>query len=337
MTKIIIVYLIVIFILFLLPAVFVKPSSFPEIKTENNINKIRLMKSETGEIITMDFNEYIMGVLVGEMPINYELEALKAQAVVARTYTLYKITNNPEAHIGADMCDNIQHCQAYRTKEYALSCWDDEEENEKWNKVKSAVLETENEVITYENKLINAFFHAHSGGKTEDISNIWGRENIEYLKSVDGLESTQLVEEKVFSYEEINEILKKQELEYIPLLYSNKDLLKLGEEKETIIDNKIKILQKNSSGRVETLQISNLFLKGTEVRNLFGLRSTFIDLIFQDDKVVFQTKGYGHGVGLSQEGANSLALQDVSYQDIIKHYYSGVEIKKWEYKTGNIG
>ena len=249
---------------------------------------------------------------------------------------LYKMTNNPEAHIGADMCDSIQHCQAYKTKEYALSCWDDDEENEKWNKIKRAVLETENEIIIYENKLINAFFHAHSGGKTEDISNIWGRENIAYLKSVDSLENAQFVEEKIFSYEEIDELLKQHELEYIPLLQSNEELKKV-EESESVIQNKIKILQKNSSGRVDTIQISNLFFKGTEVRNLFGLRSTFIDLIFQDNKVVFRTKGYGHGVGLSQEGANSLALKGVSYQDIIKHYYSGVEIKNWEYKTGNLG
>ena len=150
--------------------------------------KIRLLLSEKNEIVEMSLDEYIMGVLIGEMPVSYELEALKAQAVVARTYTLNKIINEKSSHENADMCDDINHCQAYKTKEYALSCWDDEFELEKWNKIRKAVLDTKNEVITYNNELINAFFHANSGGKTEDSLNLWGKENIPYLKSVEGNE-----------------------------------------------------------------------------------------------------------------------------------------------------
>ena len=129
MKQIIIVYLVGIITLFFLPVLWVKPYSIPKQEVIEKTTEIRLLQSETGEIVTIDLEEYIMGVLIGEMPVTYELEALKAQAVVARTYTLNKMINSPNSHEGADMCDNIQHCQAYKTKDYALSCWDDNKEN----------------------------------------------------------------------------------------------------------------------------------------------------------------------------------------------------------------
>lgn len=243
------------------------------------------------------------------------------------------------------MCDDINHCQAYKTKEYALSCWDDKEENEKWNKIKRAVLETQNEVITYQGNLINAFFHAHSGGKTEDICNIWGHEDLPYLKSVDGMESEEKKEEKTFTWEEVNQILQEKYIEYQKLeSYSSgivtNDFIAETNQEETenqlnedktsgnqMEEEKIKVLERNSSDRIAKLQISNLVLEGTEVRILFGLRSTKMEIIQDAEKVTFQTDGYGHGVGLSQEGANSMALQGANYQEIIKHYYTGVEIE----------
>ena len=229
------------------------------------------------------------------------------------------------------MCDDINHCQAYKTKEYALSCWDDKEENEKWSKIKRAVLETQNEVITYQGNLINAFFHAHSGGKTEDICNIWGHESLPYLKSVDGLEKEEKKEEKTFTWEEIDKILQEKYIEYKKLdeffssIVANDTRVESGSQFE---NERIKILEYNSSDRVAKLQISNLVLEGTEVRNLFGLRSTKMKIYQDVEKVTFQTDGYGHGVGLSQEGANSMAFQGANYQEIIKHYYTGVEIEK---------
>jgi len=330
MKGVIIIYLIGIIVLFFLPIFLVTEYIVPQQEIEKRSTKIKLLQTKTNEIMTMDLNEYIMGVLVGEMPVTYEIEALKAQAVVARTYTLNKMMNSPNSHIDADMCDSIEHCQAYQTREYALSCWDDNVENEKWNKIKAAVLETENEIITYNGAPINAFFHAHSGGKTEDISNIWGRESIPYLKSVDSLENKQLIEKVTFSIQEIDTILQKNYSNYVTLFQEAERQESTESGDNLNVEDKIKILQKNSSGRVETIQISNLLLGGTEVRTLFGLRSTLIEIILEKNNVIFQTSGYGHGVGLSQEGANSMALQGNNYQEIIKHYYSGVEIKEIE-------
>ena len=208
MKKIIIIYLICIIVLFFLPVFFVKEQQSEKEYLEQNNRKIKVLLTDTEEIIEIDLDDYIMGVIVGEMPVSYELEALKAQAIVARTYTLNKLNTDLDSHLNADMCDDINHCQAYKTKEYALSCWDDKEEQKKWAKIKKAVLDTKDEVITYDGNLINAFFHANSGGKTEDISNIWGKENIPYLKSVETIYETEIKEKVNLSYDEINKKMK---------------------------------------------------------------------------------------------------------------------------------
>ena len=324
MKKIIIIYLICIIGLFFLPAFLITECNIEDNVVADGIDKkrIKLQISVTGEIVELPLEDYLMGVLVGEMPISYEVEALKAQAVVARTYTLNKIKNSDEAHKNADMCDDINHCQAYKTKEYALNCWDDKEENQKWDKINRAVKETKDEVITYNGSLINAFFHANSGGITEDISNIWGRENIPYLKSVNSEEIDFREERKVFSISDINKVMKNKDSEYVEITG--------GDEAYTLIDDKIKVLEYNSSGRVNRLQISNIILEGTEVRSLFDLKSTLISIKFENNDVIFETKGYGHGIGLSQDGANAMALKGAKYKEIIKKYYTDVEIKKLE-------
>jgi len=312
MKKIIILYFICIVVLFFVPVLFVK-KAFVEKNNENinvsKTNSIRLLLSETKEVKVIDLEEYLMGVLIGEMPVSYELEALKAQAVVARTYTLNKLINLSSAHENADMCDDINHCQAYKTKEYALASWDDNVENEKWNKIKKAVTETTGEIITYNGALINAFFHADSGGKTEDILNIWGHEDIPYLKSVDSIEPPFL--DKVsLTYDEINKIMIEK--------YQDFD--------ETLQD--IEIIERNSTGRVSKIKISNIVLEGTEIRSLFNLRSTDFEVKVDETNVVFETKGYGHGIGMSQNGANYMAMQGKTYEEIIKHYYTNVNLEK---------
>ena len=347
MKRIIVIYIIFIIILFFMPVLMVKEQDNKSNQLNESEIKIRLLYSEKNEIVEMSLDEYIMGVLIGEMPVSYELEALKSQAVVARTYTLNKITSSELNHENADMCDDINHCQAYKTKEYALACWDDEEENEKWNKIKKAVLDTKNEVITYNNEIINAFFHANSGGKTEDSLNIWGKENIPYLKSVEGNEDNIRIEKVTFSYDEFEKIMSEKYPNYIKMFFKNKDsnsTVKTASSEEMLLqikddtsheiktytnkeEAKIKILEKNSSGRVDKIRISNITLLGTEVRTLFNLRSTYFEVEITNENVIFNTKGYGHGVGLSQDGANSMAKNGHSYSEIIKHYYTNVEVK----------
>ena len=246
------------------------------------------------------------------MPITYELEALKAQALVARTYTLYKLKNNPGAHNGADMCDDINCCQCYKTKEYAFASWDDSGENEKWAKLEEAVDATKNQVITYNGEIISAFFHAHSGGKTENVKFVWGGNEIPYLQSVDGKEDEAYKDVKEFTKEEFAECIKSIAPDYL----TN--------------DYEIEILDYTGSGRVNQLKIGETVVKATELRKLTGIRSTNFRIQKNENgSITFYTIGYGHGVGMSQYGANAMAKKGIQYDEIIKHYYTGVEIESY--------
>lgn len=272
-------------------------------------NTIRLLLTEQNQVVELDFDDYIKGVLIGEMPVTFEIEALKAQALVARTYTLYKLKNSESSHENADICDNVNCCQCYKTKEYAFASWDDSGENEKWLKVEEAVETTKNQVITYNNEIIAAFFHANSAGKTEDVKHIWGEEEIPYLKSVTGFEVDLEEDNKILSSGEFEKIIKEK---YDSYTYTSGD---------------IKVLDYTTSGRVNSIEIGENTIKATEFRNLFGLKSTNIEIETTDEEVKIKTKGYGHGVGMSQVGANQMALDGKEYDEIVKHYYSGVEIK----------
>ncbi len=271
---------------------------------------VKLLLTETNTVVEMNFEDYIKGVLLGEMPVTYELEALKAQAVVARTYTLYKMKNAISKHeYGADMCDNVNCCQAYKTKEYAFASWDDAEENEKWEKLESAVTSTSGEVILYNGELINAFFHANSGGKTENVKYLWSKTEIPYLVSVDGNENDIFQDSKTFSKAEFKELINS----LVPN-YTN--------------ESKIVIESYTGSGRVDTLSIDGNIIDATTLRSLIGIRSTNFRIEESGDSITFYTIGYGHGVGMSQDGANCMATNGSNYIDIIKHFYTGVEIEK---------
>lgn len=278
----------------------------------HSVNTIKLLLTQSQQVVTLDLEEYLKGVLIGEVPVTYAIEALKAQAVVARTYTLYQLQNAPQKHaLGADMCDDIQCCQAYRTKEYALASWADAEENEKWAKLEMAVNSTKGQVITYQGELINAFFHAHSGGMTENVKYLWSKTEIPYLVSVTGNEGTVHQDTKVFSKAEL-----------IALLQANGYEIN-GEMQWQIQDY-------TGSGRVHYLMLNGNLVEATQLRNWTGIKSTNFRMEESGDNIIFHTVGYGHGVGMSQEGANQMALEGHSYQEIIQHYYTGVEIVQWK-------
>ena len=290
-----------------------------EVALENynyeDYNTIKLLHRETGEIEELNLDEYLCGVISAEMPASYELEALKAQAVVARTYTLYKIINAKPHGEEADICDSYECCQAWISKEARFEKWDDSTENEYWNKIVTAVNETKGKVITYEGKIINAFFHANSGGKTEIPVNVWGGTGYPYLQVVEtsGEEGyTQYSSEVQLTIEElINKF--KEKYEDITVNLEN-------------INEEIKILEYTESGRVKTLKVGNKNIAGTEVRTILGLRSTNFDIEINENNVTFKVIGYGHGIGMSQTGADAMAKQGSNYEQIIKHFYVGVEI-----------
>lgn len=226
MKKVTLYILVVIGICFLIPIFFtvkftiekkaeVPIAEVPELSvdkyTYNDFGTIRLLHQKTGEVEEIPLDEYIAEVVSAEMPVSYEVEALKAQSVSARTYTLYKILTR-KAHENADICDDFACCQAWISKEDRLAKWE-ESKMEKWNKIVEAVNATIGEVIAYDGKVINAFFHSNSGGMTENVSNVWGGTDLPYLEPVqtDGEDGyPQYSSEMTFTKDEFTQKMKEK-------------------------------------------------------------------------------------------------------------------------------
>lgn len=287
---------------------------------ENNVKDIIKVKiTSTGEIKEMKVSDYLKGVLPSEMPPGYDIEALKAQAVVARTYLYDKMSS--KAHKDADICDSPAHCQAFYDIEQIKYIWENKRgfdtstREEYLKKVNEAVDSTQNIVVTYNDKYIKAYFHACSGGKTEDVHNIWGKQDIKYLKSVESL-----------GEEEYANYTSKVSLTVAQLEAKlNKDAAipcSIETKKEGIVE----ILSYTDTGRVDKVKIGGVIYTAEKLRQTLGLKSTNFTVEYIDNKVVFNVTGYGHGVGMSQVGANYYANQGYTYDKIIKHYYTGVDV-----------
>lgn len=274
---------------------------------------ITLLHKKTGETEQVNLDDYLCNVVSAEMPADYEVEALKAQAIVARTYTIYKILN--KKHDNADICDDSTCCQAWISKDDRLARWEESKRESNWQKIFDCVNSTKGKIITYDNQPIDAFFHSNSGGITEIPVNVWGGTGYPYLQSVEtsGEDAyTQYSSEVVLTQEELINKLKEKYSD-ISIDFSN--------------DDDIKILEYTEGTRVKTVKFGNYELSGVEARTLFGLKSTNFEIIKDGNNIKFSVKGYGHGVGMSQTGADSMAKQGSTAEEIIKHFYTGIEIK----------
>ena len=325
------IYLIIclMLLIFLIPLIFTnrRVTETAQITNENKVDlentvdydyskfsTIKLLHKDSNEVEEVKLDDYITCVVSAEMPVSYDIEALKAQAIVARTYTIYKITTSKK-HEQADICDKSTCCQAWISKENRLKKWKEDVANENWNKIIKAVNETAGKIITYNDKPINAFFHANSGGKTEVPFYVWGGSGYPYLQVVEtaGEDAySQYSSEATFTKEELEKKIKEKHEDFE---------INLEEE------NCIEIKERDKSNRVITVKIGNLNLSGVETRTLLGLRSANFTVDISGDKINFKVIGYGHGVGMSQTGADALAKQGKNCEEIIKHFYSGVEIK----------
>ena len=273
------------------------------------------LHTKTGEVEELELDQYLLGVVSSEMPASFEIEALKAQAVVARTYTIYKITEEKK-HENADICDDSKCCQAWISKEDRFARWNEEERESNWSKIEEAVNSTKGEIVKYEGKPINAFFHSNSGGTTDTATAVWGGANYPYLQAVEtsGEDAyTQYSSEVVLSKEEFANKIREYHSEF-QIDYS--------------LENQIEILSYTEGERVKEIKIGNLNLSGVEIRNIFKLKSAKFEINIDGENIKFNVIGYGHGVGMSQTGADSMARQGKNYEDIIKHFYTGVEITK---------
>ena len=261
--------------------------------------------TDGNEVVEMELESYLVGVLLAEMPASFEMEALKAQAVVARTYTIRSEAHSK--HDGAVVCTDSSCCQGYRSPEDYISLGG---KNESIEKMQQAVSETDDFVLTYEGQLIEATYFSCSGGMTEDAVAVWGTD-VPYLQAVSSPgeeKATHFADEQVFSLEEICEILQIDAAKLTGNLF--------GKATYT------------AGGGVESILVNGQQMKGTDLRKLLGLRSTAFTVSELDGKIKFNTRGFGHRVGMSQYGADAMAMDGSTFDQILAYYYRGTALQK---------
>ncbi len=270
-----------------------------------------------GELKQMDMADYLTGVVRAEMPASFEEEALKAQAVAARTCTLYKMENGGSPnHPQADACDDITCCKAYLSQEDAAADWGDQAAA--WEeKIRRAVTDTDGMCVLYEDRPVLAVFHSSSVGRTQDAAAVWSQ-SLPYLQSVESPENEETVpnyrSQASFPATELKTLL----LDALPAA-------ELGKNPSDWFTN----MKVQDNGAVTSLTVGGVSVSGSRLRTILGLRSTCFTLSFAGDQVVFSVTGYGHGVGMSQYGANVLAADGMDYREILAWYYTGTTVDQY--------
>ncbi len=292
-------YLIIIIVVLSIIAIVSSPTKKKTAYFNDEEIDVTIKDADSSEETTLNLEEYIVGVVAGEMPASFAEEALKAQAIAARSYALSKINSATTSY---DLVTDITN-QVYITPEQMQEKWGGDYEYY-YNRVKKAVEDTKNLVMEYEGEIISAYYFAMSNGYTEDVSLVFG-ENRDYLVSVD---STWDEDVKNFT---------------TTTTFSKQDFCtKLNIDCTNIV---IGDIVRSETNRVNAITINDQEFKGTTVRTLLGLRSTDFTIDISDD-VKITTKGYGHGVGMSQYGANAMAKNGSNYEEILHHYYKDVDI-----------
>ena len=293
-------------------------SSSSEIKFSGE-EMIDVYITSTGKIEKISIEDYVCGVVASEMPAEFHSEALKAQAIASRTYLTSKAVNNCINGHGADICDSV-HCQVYKSKEESIAKWDESKAEYYWNKIEEAVRATAGQVMSYNGELVMypQFFATSSGNTENSVDANWG--DIPYLKSV-----SSEGEESAPKYESEKSVPIEEFVNSINIKYpeANVDINSIASD--------ISVLSRSEAGGVKNLKLGDEEIKGSEFRFLVGLNSTNFTYIIKEDEIIFNCKGYGHGVGMSQWGANAMAKRGENYQAIIKHYYTGVDISNLKF------
>ena len=285
-----------------------------EEKAAGGIDASRTVTVQTEDgIISLPLNEYLWRVTAAEMPASFEPAALQAQAVAARTYTLYKQSTTVAAHPDADVCTDITCCKAYITREQALANWGEQAAAYE-QKIADAVASTDGIAVYYDGQPIQAVFHSSSAGHTKDASEVWGG-SVPYLAAVETPEGEQVPN----YYSQV----------VIPAAEFREKVLGAypGANMEGAPGQWIGPVTQTSSGGVDTVTVGGVPIKGTALRSLFSLRSASFSIKASEQEVTFSVTGYGHGVGMSQYGANELAKEGKSYEEILKWYYTGVTLQ----------
>lgn len=289
-----------------LPALLVR-SCTVSFFSPREIPLVLLWDTKAEKLVSMTLEEYVQGVVAAEMPASFELEALKAQAVAARTYAYRRILRgeqipeHPEAHLSSD----YQSGQAWISWETFLERHGQVVGWSLQKKIRKAVSQTQGQIIYCEAEPILAVYHSTSGGRTENSEHYWS-EQLPYLRAV----------EDPFSAKS-------------PHHYSTASINvdKLGEILEVSKVKNFKVIERYPSGRVKTVEVGEKWFSGREIRQRLGLRSTWFTAEIIGNELVFSVWGYGHGVGMSQYGAQGMAQAGYGYAEILQYYYQGVEVK----------
>lgn len=289
-------------------------------KDNDNDVKVKVYITKDKKIEEMNLEEYIKGVVASEMPVSFGIEALKAQAVAARTFALAHLESFngkkcKEAN-GGDICDTV-HCQVYTDKNEIINSWEEKNREEYWNKVCKAVNDTSGEILCYNGMLVmEPYYFSVSSGRTENALEVFS-DNAPYLKSVESPGediAPKYKAIKTFTYKEFENAVNNC---YAKANLNIKNL-----------KNQINIINRNEGGSVREVKLGNVTITGVQFRSLLNLNSSNFTFKFKQDTIEITTIGYGHGVGMSQWGANAMAKSGKKYDEILYHYYQGVKIEK---------
>ena len=284
------------------------PPTVPATQPSESKQSVTVPILTEGQIVEMELNEYLTGVVLAEMPVSFEMEAQKAQAVVARTYTMRAYRRGGK-HEGAAVCTDSNCCQAYISPAEYMEKGGTQAGVER---IRGAVTATDGQVLTYEGELIEATYFSCSGGVTEDAAAVWGAA-YPYLQSVEspGEEgAAHYTDTVVFTAAQFENALNR-DLSGSPASWFG-------------------VTTYTTGGGVASMEIGGQVYKGTKLRTLLGLRSTAFTVAANSNSVTITTKGFGHRVGMSQYGADAMAVLGSAYDEILAHYYRGTTLERLE-------
>lgn len=273
---------------------------------------LRVLQKD-GTVADMTMADYLWSVVAAEMPASFEPEALRAQAVCARTYSLWKLQTGSHQEDGADICADASCCQAYISREDAAQRWAADAPAFS-AKIAGAVADTDGQVLTYEGAPIQAVFFSSAAGSTADASEVWGR-SLPYLVPVDSPEGDEVPNYRSTVTLTADEVRKLA------------DGAGLGADLSGEPAGWFSNLTRTASGRVASVELGGAELSGGAARSLFSLRSACFDVTERDGSFTFSVTGYGHGVGMSQYGANAMAKAGSGWEEILAHYYTGTSLQ----------
>jgi stage II sporulation protein D len=289
---------------------------------------------ETSSLHRMNLEEYVRGVVAAEMPASFNIESLKAQAVAARTYAVARLRSlggrGCDRHKDADVCTDSTHCQGWLSDDELIGKWGYLDYLVYRRKVSEAVEATGGIILTYEGGVIDPVYHASSGGVTENSEDVWAV-SVPYLRSVsteyekgsphyrDSFSFTVTDIERLFG---IDLVEKRESVEVI-----DGHEIKVIEQ-GNISPESVEIVDQSENGHVRLVRLGDSLFEGSEVRQRLGLPSARFTIETLTDRLIVTTIGYGHGVGMSQHGADRMAAHGHDYQEILRHYYTGVQLAK---------